>query len=303
MRTILSLFIILLLSGCEFLFGNFDKQGEVEIYATSVPRAELSQAQLSITGIELQHSAGQWHTLKVEDNLQPINLQHISPDDPLLLAQQDKLPEGEYTHVRLHFDNLAGEATVRSTGGVFPLYTTNNLSAEIHPRFTLKKDGKETLLAALDLHKALAYYEDDAEWYYRLESTALAATPKNTGYLYGHIAEEAWQNLDCEEAQFGDNDERINSYVYLYQDRQQNVDQLPDLQLNQAEAPIATAAVMEQENGQTSYRFAPMPSGDYLIALTCHGEQDHPNWQDKEVLISTGERLRLENSKLKHDIN
>jgi len=294
-RIFFILLITLLLSGCEFWFDNFTKQGEMAIYLSSSPRAELSDVTLTITQIEVQHSAGQWHTLNVESNIHQNNLQHLSPSQPLLIAQQNNLPEGEYTRLRVSFNTPAGEAMARDSGGIFALYAANTLSVDITPRFNINKDQKRDLLATLDFQHALAEYEDDSERYYRLETQALRITPRNMSYIYGDITDTAWQPLDCNEVTFSDNNERLGSYVYVYQDKQQELDKLTDLQLNNDQAPIATAAVVanESDSSKQQYRFSSLPEGDYIVALTCHGERDHPNARNDDVLTSVGQKLSI----------
>ncbi len=295
MRISSLLLITLLLSGCEFWFDNFTKQGEVAVYLSSSPRAELSGVTLTITQIEIQHSAGQWHTLDISSNINQKNLQHVSSDAPLLMAQQENLPEGEYTRLRVSFNTPAGETIARDSGGLFNLYAANTLSVDITPRFKINKDQKRDLLATLDFQRALAEYEDDNEWYYRLETQALRVTPRNEGYIYGNITDAAWQPLDCNEAEFSDNNERLGGYVYVYQDKQQELHKLTDLQLDNDQAPIATAAVIadESDSSKQQYRFSPLPEGDYIVAITCHGERDHPSGHNNDVLISTGKKLSV----------
>lgn len=295
MRILSILLITLLLSGCEFWFDNFAKQGPISVYLSSVPRAELSDVTLTITQVEVQHSAGQWHTLNVENNISQDNLQHLPPDKPLLLAQQDDLPEGEYTRLRVSFDTPAGEAITRNNGGLFNLYAANTLDVDIASQLKLKKDQERDLLATLDLQRALTEYDDVNEWYYRLEAQALRAISRDAHYIHGDIAETIWQSLDCDEAEFTDNDERLGSYVYLYQDEGQELDNLADLQLSNNQTPIATAVVTanESDTGTQHYRFSPLPEGDYILALTCHGERDHPSTHNSDVFISTGKKLSV----------
>lgn|GEM_PF-2541781 len=295
MRLLFFLLITSLLSGCEFWFDNFTKQGEASVYLSTVPRAELSEVTLAISQIEMQHSAGQWHTLAVKNNSSSKNLQQIPPNNPLLIAQQDKLPAGEYKRLRISFDASSGKVIARDNGGFFNVDTVGTLSVDIASGFNLKRDQQADLLLTLDLQHALVKYESDNNWFYRLEAQALRAVPLNAAYIYGHIQQAAWQSLECDTAEFTDTDELVNSYVYLYKDNDQERDELLDLQLTNTQAPIATAAVMANgsDTSKQQYRFSAIPEGRYILALTCHGERDHPSVHNSDVVISKGNRVNF----------
>lgn len=295
MRLLYLLMLILPLSGCDFWFDNFNKKSEVALFVSSTPRTELEAVEININKIELQHSAGQWHPLPLNQELRGRNLQNITSATPLQIAQQDTLPKGEYTKIRVHFIPPAGLAHNRKTNGRFDVFTANEITVDIEPRLRLQEDKQSQLLLAFDFQQALAYYEDDYEWYYRLEHQGLHATPRDSQYFYGDINESAWQSLGCNAQDWTENNERIGSYVYLYRDSNQNIDALSDVIINNTNAPVATAVAVAKNSDaqQSQYRFSPMPSGHYILALTCHGDNDHPLAHNPDVLVTRGKKVQL----------
>lgn len=295
MRTLFLLLLILPLSGCDFWFDSFDKKSDVSLFISSTPRTSLDIVELTINKIELQHSAGQWHTLTLNHELKERNLQTITSENPLLIASGSALPKGEYIKVRLYFDTPAGTTNTRQTNGQFEVFASNDITLEIEPRLHLVEGEKSELLLTIDFQHGLAYYEDDYDWYYRLEPQSLRAMPRDTQYFYGSISENTWKNLGCDTPEFTENNERLGSYVYLYRDKDQDLNKLSDLIINNTDAPVATALaiVTNTDTQQSKYRFAPTPSGRYILALTCHGDDDHPNVHNVDVVISQGEKVQL----------
>lgn len=298
MRFLYLLILILPLSGCDFWFDNVDKKSEVALFVSSTPRTGLDTVEINVSDIELQHSAGQWHSLTLNQELRGRNLQEITNATPLQIASKDNLPEGDYTKIRVRFPAPAGLAHTRKTNGQFDVFITNEITVNIEPKLRLQEDKRSELLLAFDFQQALAYYEDDYEWYYRLEHQGLRATPRDSQYFYGNISESAWQSLGCNASELTENNERIGSYVYLYQDKNQNIDELSDVIINNTNAPVATAVAVAKNSDtqQSQYQFSPMPSGHYILALTCHGENDHPIANNPDVLVTRGKKAQLTES-------
>lgn len=294
MRLFFLLGIIALLSGCELWFDNVNKQGDVELYLSTVPRAEVSDTFLTITKAELQHNAGQWHELTLEKDLSQRNLQRIHITKPLRIANAKNIPKGRYTTLRLTFPVPAGRSVRRDTGGTFNTTISSTVEIPITPEFSIAKGETSSLLLPLDFQKNLAFYEDEYDIHYEIEASQLSAIAMEAGRISGRISENALNNLNCESTTLTTNNEREGAYVYLYKDSGQSLDTLADIMLGAQESPVATAAIKATDEGNTyEYHFAPQPQGDYVLALTCDGLKDHPLYKNTTVKLSEGIRVKV----------
>jgi len=285
--------LIALTSGCEIWYDSRHQQGDLRVHMAASPQAELSAAYLSIARVEVQHVAGQWHQVPLDESTQEINWQSTPLEHPVRLARGEKLPEGHYHAIRIFFNRTEGTAERHNDGAQFALYTSDVYKAELDEPLRVDGQHSSEILVWLDLQRSLRFNSDTNESYYRLYSPGIYAYSQNAGHIHGTITTQRWANLNCPTPQYGKHNQLFGAYAYIYRNQQQNLNQLLDLQPSE-QAPIMSSPVYQHSNGEFYYRTPPLPSGHYIVALTCNGLADNPLSDDRAtVRISTGITVRL----------
>lgn len=293
MRFFFLTLLITLTSGCEIWYDARHQQGDVRVQMAASPQAELSAAYLSIARVEVQHTAGQWHQVPLNERNQETNWQNTSLDNPVALARSKQLPEGRYHAIRIFFHRTDGSAERHADGAQFALYTSDVYTAELAEPLRVDGRHKSDILVWLDLQRSLSFYSDTNENYYRLDNPGIYAYSQNAGHIHGTIGTQRWANLNCPTPQYSQHNQLLGAYAYIYRNQRQNLSQLLDLQPND-QAPIMSSPVYQRSNGEFYYRTPPLPSGNYIVALTCNGQADQPQSNDHATVpISIGISVRL----------
>jgi len=273
-RLLLLMFIALLSTGCELWYNSDKQKGDLRILIAASPKAELSEAYLSITKIKVQHQAGQWHEVPLSGNYDSTNWQTIQLSNPLTLAHSKQLPEGYYRAIKVYFEPAAGRAIRRDNGWNWPLYTSDEYTMEFANSIYVEGNQRNEALLWLDLQHSLGFYEDTYETYYRLQSPGLYAYHNSHSHVRGTITNSAWNQLNCPTPSLNDQNQLVGAYAYLYYQQQQNSNQLLDLQFNNPQAPFMSVPVYQNSSGGFYYQSPPLKHDNYIVAITCTGAQD-----------------------------
>lgn len=283
----------MLTAGCEIWYDSRHQDGDLRILIAASPQAELSNVQLSIERVEVQHNAGQWHRVPLNSISSSTNWQEIKLDSPLQLARSNSLPTGHYQAIRVFFSPNTGTAERHSDNWQFPLYTSNVYTAKLNEPLRVDTGRNSEVLVWLDLQRSMAFYEDTNENYYRLDSPGLYAYSNNAAYIYGDISDHHWDRRQCPSPDFGPQNQLLGAYAYIYENNRQDITQLPDLQLNNHDAPIMSSPIYQHSSGGFYYNTPPLKQGNYIVALTCHGRLDDPYNSNSGVHIGTGLTVQL----------
>lgn len=247
-----------LLAGCE---------GKVTMdLGTELPAdPNIAQVVASIRGLEFETSDGDTETLEFSDSEQ-LDLINYADDSGLLrLFTDEALPEGDYTGVRLLFDeDQLDDAFVTNDGTEFTLNVNDGDYASLDFTVTEDERSDDSFTLLLDLRKSLSFDDDDDE--YTLTPVLRAVKTEDMSRIEGDVS------ISCPS---GDSLER--GAVYLFEDEDVEPDDIDDSGVE----PFATAPIFTSSTGSTFfYALRYLPAGDYTLAVTCSGNDEDPSTDD-----------------------
>lgn len=246
--------IFALLAGCE---------GEVTMdLATELPAdPNIDQVVVSVRGLEFTTSSGGTETLEFNDS-QQLDFIDLAPDSGVLrLFTDEQLPEGNYTGVRLLFDeDEIDDAFVTVNGAQFPLNLVDGDYASLSFNVEDNESNSESFTLLLDLRQSLSFDDGDDE--YTLTPVMRAVNTDDMSRIEGNVS------VTCPVG-----DSLGEGAVYLFNGR----DVTPDDIDGAGVEPFATAPVFTSQAGNSFfYTLRYLPQGDYTLALTCMGNDDDP---------------------------
>ena len=263
------------LAGCQGTFTND--------LATEAPAdPAVTRVQVGLLGVEFQTVDGGTKTLEFTAP-ETVDLLELVRGTPLRMFTTEKLDTGEYTGVRLLFDNQTA-ATVTDTTGEFPLVLEDGPFAAVDFTVADNKRTAEDVTLALDLRQSLAF--DEAGQQYTLAPQVRAVSTTDAAQITGNVTARCPTGSTL--AQGG--------AVYVYA----GADVTPD-DIDRIDAePYATARV-EASGATFTYTLRFLPPGRYTLALTCNGDadalatSDALEFQDvQNVTLATAETLQLD---------
>jgi hypothetical protein len=266
----------LALAGCQGTFTND--------LATDAPAdPAVNQVQVGLLGVEFQTADGNTKTLEFTAP-ETINLFELVQGAPLRMFTTEKLDVGQYTGVRLLFDNQTDATVTSTTGGTFPLVLEDGPFAAVDFTVADNKRTAEDLTLALDLRQSLAF--DDAGQQYTLTPQLRAVSTTDAAQITGTVTAKCPSGSTL--AQGG--------AVYVFPGSDVTPD---DIDRIDAE-PYATTRV--EASGTTfAYTLRFLPPGHYTLALTCDGNKDAVATSDtlvfqdvQNVKLDTAETLQLD---------
>ncbi len=269
-----ALALLALLAGCE---------GEVTMdLGTELPAdPNITQVVTNIRGLELNTSSGSTRTLEFLDSEQ-VNLISLAEENGVLrLFTNERLPEGNYTGVRLLFDeDRANEAFVSTFAGTqFPLNVAEGGFAALSFNVEDNESSSDSFTLVLDLRKSLSVNRRQDE--YTLTPSMRTAQTARASRIEGIISSS------CPAGQ-----ELSRGAVYLFQGR----DITPDDIDGTGVEPFATAPVFTSTTSNTFfYALRFLPAGDYTVAVTCLGNDENPT-TDEDLQFRNIVNVRLNES-------
>ncbi|MFC4311201.1 DUF4382 domain-containing protein [Steroidobacter flavus] len=251
--------VFALLAGC---------QGAVTTdLATELPSdPNITQVVAYIRGLEFSTSSGNTKILEFSTSEQ-LDLIDLADDNGLLrLFTSEDLPEGNYTGVRLLFDeDRADDNFVTTNAGTqFPLNVTEGDYASLSFSIDNNRNSTDSFTLLLDLRKSLSFDEDNRE--YNLTAMMRAVETSEMSRIEGNVSVTCPTGTSLE-----------RGAVYLFQGR----DVTPDDIDGSGVEPFATAPVFTATSGGGFfYALRYLPAGDYTLAVTCDGNDEDPTADD-----------------------
>ena len=250
--------IAVLLAGCE---GRFSAD-----LATDPPAdPQINQVQLSLLGLELRRSDGATATLEFSAG-EPVDLLDLTQGDPLRLFTGEELPAGQYTGVRLLFDEGVDATVVSTNGDVFPVLLSDGAFAQVD--FTVEDDESSTelLTIMLDLRQSLRF--DDVDDEYTLTPLLRTVRTGDAALVQGAVGTICPAGTTL----------ILGGAVYAFAGADVTAD---DLDGATPEPYATTGVVLNSDSGQFSYALRFLRAGDYTLALTCRGNEDELGADDE----------------------
>lgn len=244
-----------LLAGCE---------GEVTMdLATELPAdPNIDDVVANIRGLEFTTGGGGTKTLEFTGS-QPLDFIDYAEDRNVLrLFTSEELPEGNYTGVRLLFDeDQADNAFVTTTAGTeFPMRLVAGDYAPLSFSVEDNKSNSDSFTLMLDLRQSLSFDDNNDE--YTLTPVLRAVDSSEVSRIEGAIS------VACPTG-----DSLSQGAVYLFDGE----DVTPDDLDGSGVEPFATAPVFTSQVGDSFfYALRVLPQGDYTLAITCIGNDDDP---------------------------
>lgn len=216
----------------------------------------------NIRGLEFTTSGGGTKTLEFTDSQQLDFMDYADDDNVLRLFTSEELPEGNYTGVRLLFDeDEVDNAFVTKTAGTeFPMNLVDGDYASLRFNVEDNESNSDSFTLLLDLRQSLSFDDDTDEYTFTPVMRAVDTTEASR--IDGDVS------VTCPAG-----DSLSQGAVYLFSGRDVTPDDLDGAGVE----PFATAPVFTTQAGNAffySLRF--LPEGDYTLAVTCIGNDDDP---------------------------
>lgn len=259
----------LLVAGCDARF--------TADLATDPPAdPEIAAVQVNLLGLEFRRNDGTTPTLEFRSG-ELVDLLDLGSGDPLRLFTDEQLPTGQYTGVRLLFDDDEGDNAVTTADGELPLLLADGSFAAVDFSVEDGEDRRETLTLVLDLRQSLDFDEADDE--YTLTPRLRAVRTDEAARVEGTVAVTCPVGTSL----------TAGGALYLFP----GADVLPD-DLDGANAePLATTGVVSSGIAGFQYALRFLPAGDYTLALTCRGNEEALGVSD-DLDFGTGEDIRVD---------
>jgi hypothetical protein len=240
----------LLVAGCDARF--------TADLATDPPADPgIVAVQVNLLGLEFRRNDGSTPTLEFRTG-ELVDLLDLRDGDPLRLFTDEQLPAGQYTGVRLLFDDDDGDNAVTTGDGEFPLLLVEGSFAAVDFSVEDEEDSRETLSLVLDLRQSLDF--DGAVDEYALTPRLRVVRTDEAARIEGTVAVTCPLGTSLAEG----------GAIYLFA----GTDVLPD-DLDGANAePLATTGVVDSGVAGFQYALRFLPAGDYTLALTCRGNEE-----------------------------
>ncbi|MBL8267751.1 DUF4382 domain-containing protein [Steroidobacter sp.] len=244
-----------LLAGCE---------GKVTMdLATELPSdPAIAQIVANVRGLQFVTSSGGTETIEFSDS-EVLDFIDLADDNGMLrLFTDEQLSEGNYTGVRLLFDeNASDDAYVTNNSGTqFPLNLVTGDYATLSFDVEKDKTSHESFTLLLDLRKSLSFDDDSDE--YTLTPILRAVKTEDMSRIEGNVS------VSCPSG-----DSLSRGAVYLYTGE----DVTPDDIDGSDTEPFATTPIFTSSSGNSYfYALRYLPAGDYTMAVTCIGNDEDP---------------------------
>jgi hypothetical protein len=244
-----------LLAGCE---------GEVTMDLATEPPAnpDIDQVVATIRGLEFTSSGGGTETLEFTAAQQLDFMDYADDDNVLRLFTSEELSEGNYTGVRLLFDeDEVDNAFVTTVAGTeFPMTIATGEYAPMSFSVEDRESNSESFTLLFDLRQSLSFDDGDDE--YTLTPVLRAVETGEASRIEGDLS------VTCPAG-----DSLGQGAVYLFEGQDVTPDDLDGAGVE----PFATAPVFtSQADGSFFYALRWLPEGDYTLTVSCIGNDDDP---------------------------
>ena len=241
-----------LIAGCE---------GAVTMDLATEPPANpnINQVAASVRGLQFTTSSGSTKRLEFTASERLDFMDYVSDGNELRMFTSEELGQGNYTGVRLLFDdNERDNALVtRRDGTEFRMQVADGEYAALQFQVEENDDKSESFTLMLDLRQSLSFNDDDE---YDFKPVLRAVKTGDRSRIEGNVT-----------APCGVGDSLSRGAVYLFKGKNVTPDDLDGAGVE----PFATAPVLTSQAGSSFfYALRVLPEGDYTLALTCRGNDD-----------------------------
>lgn len=263
-----------LLAGCE---------GEVTLdLATELPSdPDITQVVAPIRGLEFTSSSGGSRTIEFSDSQQLDLIDYADDNGVFRMFTSEELPEGNYTGVRLLFDeDQLDDAFVADVDGrQFPLNFLEGDYASLSFNVEDNESSSESFTLLLDLRQSLTF--DTGANEYTLTPVMRAVESSEMSRIEGNVS------VTCPAG-----DALSRGAVYLFDGE----DVTPDDIDGAGVEPFATSPVFTDTTGNSFfYALRYLPARNYTLAVTCDGN-DEDAASDDDLDFRNVINVRLDDS-------
>jgi hypothetical protein len=241
----------LLLSGC-------DPQFTADLATDPPADPDITAVQVNLRGLEFRQADGGSPTLKFRSGERVDLLELWSGREPLRLFTDEELPAGQYTGVRLLFDDDVDRNLVATRESDFPLVLEDGDFAAIDFKVEEDEDNEEAFTLMLDLRQSLRFDGTDEE--YTLVPRLRAVRTKDAARIEGDVTFSCPTGTSLS----------TGGAVYAFKGQDVQPDDLDGV----TPEPLATTRVDDSLLVRPRYELRFLPAGNYTLALTCRGDED-----------------------------
>jgi hypothetical protein len=240
------------------LLGGCDPQFTADLATEPPADPDISAVYVNLRGLEFRQSDGGSPTLEFRSGERVDLLELWNSREPLRLFTDEELPAGEYTGVRLLFDDDEDRNLVATPDGDFPVVLEEGDFAAVDFTVEEEEDSEEALTLVLDLRQSLSF--DEATEEYTLAAQLRSVGTEDAARIEGSVT------ISCPTGtSLG-----TGGAVYAFQGK----DVQPDDVDGVTPEPLATTRVVDALLVRPRYELQFLPAGDYTLALTCGGDED-----------------------------
>jgi len=268
----------LLLSGC-------DPQFTADLTTDPPADPDITAVQVNLLGLEFRQDDGSLPTLEFRSGERVDLLKLWSDREPMRLFTDEELPAGQYTGVRLLFDEDVDQNIVATLESDFPLVLEEGEFADVDFVVEDDDDDEEAFTLMLDLRQSLRFDETDEE--YTLLPQLRAVRTEDAARIEGDITFSCPTGTSLS----------TGGAVYAFEGQDVQPDDLDGV----TPEPLATTSVYDTLNLRPRYELRFLPAGDYTLALTCRGDEDLLDVDDSldfgvtlDAQVENGEVLELD---------
>lgn len=219
---------------------------------------DITAVYVNLRGLEFRQADGGSPTLEFRSGERVDLLELWNRREPLRLFTDEELPAGQYTGVRLLFDDDVDRNLVATPAGDFPVVLAEGDFAAID--FTVEEDenSEKALTLMLDLRQSLRF--DEALEEYTLAAELRAVRTEDAARIEGAVTFSCPTGTSLS----------TGGAVYAFQGQDVQPDDLDGV----TPEPLATTRVVDTLLVRPRYELQFLPAGDYTLALTCQGDED-----------------------------
>jgi hypothetical protein len=241
----------LLLSGC-------DPQFTADLTTDPPANPDITAVQVNLRGLEFRQADGKRPTLEFRSGERVDLLKLWSDPEPLRLFTDEELPAGQYTGVRLLFDDDVDQNVVATLESDFPLVLEDGDFAAVDFKVEEDDDNEEAFTLMLDLRQSLRFDGTDEE--YTLVPRLRAVRTEDAARIEGDVTFSCPTGTSLS----------TGGAVYAFQGQDVQPDDLDGL----TPEPLATTRVDGSLSVRPRYELRFLPAGKYTLALTCRADED-----------------------------
>ncbi|EED35090.1 conserved hypothetical protein [Luminiphilus syltensis NOR5-1B] len=276
--------------------------GSLSLDVTDAPVDSASRVLVQFTGVSLQPSEGDPIELAItgdtqtcqqlldgtppsatpegEDTVRCIDLLALQGTESSTLLQDVELDAGTYSGLRLKVDGERGvvdSAIELNDGGIESLFIPSGGESglKLNSSFDILAGGSSRFVIDFDLRKSV----NDPQGFpdYRLRPSLRLVDLSESGGIAGVVAPERLSAPECT----GDINTGGGYAVYAYT----STDDTPLGEEGSDNAPLTSASIALNNEGDWSYTLGFLPPGDYRVGFTCQASEDDVDNATDGILI------------------